>query len=184
MHGSSTCCEDASVTSTSDGTSYMFHNEMEVNENGEYGSVTSGSDRNAASAYAWERNSQPAQFASEYRSLRDSIDIAPSLIRQKRGLDCLALVQLPKKCTNVDTRWCGRVRYLGQKPSFHHQAKRHKQAASQLSYIQQPMCVQYVPYPHPFAYRTGMGMGGWQERMWPAQFTHQQFGNSNLISLR
>jgi len=41
---------------------------------------------------------------SEYRSLYDSQDIMPSSIRQRRGLACLALLQLPKKRTNVDPK--------------------------------------------------------------------------------
>ena len=45
----------------------------------------------------------------EYRSLRESQDIMPSAVRQRRGLPCLGLIQLPRKCTNVDPKRSARV---------------------------------------------------------------------------
>ena len=42
--------------------------------------------------------------SEEYRSLHGSQNIMPSSIRQRRGMSCLSLLQLPKKCTNVDPR--------------------------------------------------------------------------------
>ena len=54
----------------------------------------------------------------EYRSLLDSIDIAPSCIRQRRSphtRGCLSLLQLPRRCTNIDCNdWrTSRVHFLG-----------------------------------------------------------------------
>lgn len=42
--------------------------------------------------------------SEEYRSLHGSENIMPSPLRQRRGLSCLGLLQLPTKCTNVDPR--------------------------------------------------------------------------------
>ena len=48
----------------------------------------------------------------EYRSLESSINIMPSPIRQRRGLPCLSLIQLPKKRTNVDPKKHNKIQRL------------------------------------------------------------------------
>ncbi|QDZ23558.1 hypothetical protein HOP50_10g60970 [Chloropicon primus] len=55
----------------------------------------------------WSRsnyNKRHFMCGVEYRSLLGSQDVAPSPLRLRRRLACLSLLQLPRKCTNVDLK--------------------------------------------------------------------------------